>query len=65
MSKLKLVVLATIITCAGFELHQTATAAQFSAPTMTTETHSRSAITDSRYLALAKKCTLRRYRRPH
>ena len=65
MSKLKTVVLATIIIWTGFELNQTATAAQFSAPTMTTETHPRSAVTNGRSLALAKKCTLKRYRRPH
>ena len=65
MSKLKLVILTAMIVWAGFELSQTAVAAQFSAPTMTTKTQPRGAVTDGRYLALAKKCTLRRYRRPH
>ncbi|MCY7368559.1 MAG: hypothetical protein LH474_10455 [Chamaesiphon sp.] len=64
MPKVKLVILATIIAWTGFELRQTATAAQFSAPTITTISHPRGAVTDGRYLALAKKCTLKRYRRP-
>ena len=65
MSTLKIVILATMFACAGFDLSQTATAAQFPVSTITTETHPRSAVINSRYLALAKKCTLRRYRRPH
>jgi hypothetical protein len=64
MSKLKLVILTATIVWSGFELRQTATAAQFSAQVMTTATHSRSVVTNGQYLALAKKCTLKRYRRP-
>ncbi len=64
MSKLKIVILATIVTWAGFESSQTATAAQFSAQSMTKATHPRNAVTDARYIALTKKCTLKRYRRP-
>jgi hypothetical protein len=65
MSKLKLVILSATIIWSGFELRQTATAAQFSAQAITTLTHPPSVVTNGQYLALAKKCTLRRYRRPH
>jgi hypothetical protein len=65
MPKLKVVILATIIAWSGFELSQTATATQFSAQAMAATTHPRSVITEARYFALAKRCTLKRYRRPH
>jgi hypothetical protein len=64
MSKLKLVILTATIFWSGFELRQVATAAQFSAQTITTVTHPRSVVTNGQYLALTKKCTLKRYRRP-
>ena len=65
MPKVKLVILATIIAWNGFESSQTATAAQFSAPAITATTHRRNVVTEAQYIALAKKCTLKRYRRPH
>jgi hypothetical protein len=72
MPKVKLVIIATIVAWTGFELNQTATATQFSAQSMTGITHLPSVVTDARsrsisgreYLSLAKKCTIRRYRRP-
>lgn len=65
MSKLKLVISATVMIWAGFESSQTATATQFSAQSMTATTHFGRVIADARYLSLAKKYTLKRYRRPH
>ena len=65
MSKVKLVILATIIAWTGFESRQTATAVQFSAPTMTGTTHPHHVVTKVRSIALTKKCTIKRYRRPH
>jgi hypothetical protein len=65
MPKVKLVIVAAMIVWTGFESSQTATAAQFSAQSMTVTTHPRNAVTDARYIALAKKCTIKRYRRPH
>jgi hypothetical protein len=61
-----------MIVWAGFESRQTATAAQSSPQSMTKATHSRGVVTDARsrsvsgkeYFALAKGCTLKRYRRP-
>ncbi len=64
MSKLKVVILATMIVWSGFELSQTATAAQSSIQTITTATDSRGVVTNPQYVALAKACTLKRYRRP-
>jgi hypothetical protein len=72
MSKLKLVILTTMIAWSGFELSQTATAAQSLTPTIMTTTNPRSVVTNPRarsvsgreYFALAKGCTLKRYRRP-
>ena len=64
MSKLKIVILATMIAWAGFESNQTATATQFSARSMTKATHPRNIVTTAQYLSLAKRCTLKRYRRP-
>ena len=72
MSKLKVVILTTMIAWSGFELSQTATAAQSLTQTITTATDSRGIVTNPRsrsvsgreYFALAKGCTLKRYRRP-
>ncbi len=72
MSKLKVVILATMIVWAGSELRQTATAAQSSISVMTKATHPRNVVTDARSrsvsgresFAPAKGCTLKRYRRP-
>jgi hypothetical protein len=63
MPKVNLVILAAIIAWTGFESSQAATAAQFSA--MTATTHRRGVVSAARSIALAKKCTLKRYRRPH
>ena len=73
MSGLKLVISATVIIWAGFESSQTATATQFSVQSIVATTHSGRVIPNDRsrsvsgreYLSLAKKCTLKRYRRPH
>jgi hypothetical protein len=72
MSKLKVLALVTLIAWAGFGSSQTATAVEFSAQAMTTP-HPRAVVTDVRsrsvsgreYFALAKRCTIKRYRRPH
>jgi hypothetical protein len=72
MSKLKVVILATMIVWTGLELRQTAIAAQSSTSVMTKATHPRGVVTDVRShsvsgrdsFALAKGCTLKRYRRP-
>ncbi len=64
MSKLKVVILATMIVWAGSELRQTATAAQSSISVMTKATHPRSVVMDTQSFALARGCTLKRYRRP-
>ena len=72
MSKLKLVILATMIVWTGLELRQTATAAQSSNPVITKATHPSGIVTDTRSrsvsgresFALARGCTLKRYRRP-
>ncbi len=72
MSKLKVVILATMIVWTGLELRQTATAAQSSISAMTKATDSRGVVTDARSrsvsgkesFALARGCTLKRYRRP-
>ena len=64
MSKLKLVILATMMVWTGFQLRQTATAAQSSPSAMTKATHPRSIVTDPQHFVLAKACTLKRYRRP-
>jgi hypothetical protein len=64
MSKLKLVILATMLVWAGFESRQTATAAQSSPPVMTKTTYPRGVVTDPQHFVLAKACTLKRYRRP-
>jgi hypothetical protein len=65
MSKLKVVILATMIVWTGFELRQTATATQFSAQSITKATEPRGVVTDARHFALAKGCKVKRYRRPH
>ena len=72
MSKLKVVILATMMVWTGFESRQTATAAQSPTPVITKASHARSVVTDARSrsvsgsesLALSKPCTLKRYRRP-
>jgi hypothetical protein len=64
MSKLKVVIAATVIIWAGFESSQTATAAQFSVPAVTVATRPLPIVTNAQYIALAKKCTATRYRRP-
>lgn len=64
MSKLKIVILATMMVWTGFESRQTATAAQSLAPSMTKATYPRNVVTDPQHFALAKGCTLKRYRRP-
>jgi hypothetical protein len=64
MPKLKIVILTTMIAWSGFGLSQTAAATQFSAQAMATTTHPSSVVTDARSFALAKRCTLKRYRRP-
>jgi hypothetical protein len=63
MSKLKIVFLATMIVWAGSESRQTATAAQSSAPEVTVMTRPLPVV-NTQYVALAKKCTATRYRRP-
>lgn len=64
MSKLKLAILATIVAYSGFELRQTATAAQSSTQLITKATQNQGIITETQFLALKKPCTLKRYRRP-
>lgn len=63
MSKLKLATLTTMILWSGFELSQMATAAQISVSKITTVVQP-GTVSTGQYLALAKQCTIKRYRRP-
>ena len=63
MSKLTLVIIVTVGWW-GIVAAPMATAAQPAVGSLTTN-HSDGVGTAIRYFALAKKCTLRRYRRPH
>ena len=65
MPKLKIVISVVVMIWAGLESSQMATATQFSVQSMTATTHSRKVISDDLSFALAKKCTIKRYRRPH
>lgn len=64
MLKLRLVILTVIMIWAGIEGSQTAIAAQFSEIQMLPRTNSAGTVKDIRYFTLAKKCTIKRYRRP-
>jgi hypothetical protein len=64
MPKLRLVILTAITIWAGIEDSQPATAAQFSALQMLPTNYPTGIVKDFRYFTLAKKCTIKRYRRP-
>lgn len=64
MPKLRLVILTAITVWAGIEGSQPATASQFAGLQMLPRTYPSGIVKEIRYFTLAKKCTIRRYRRP-
>jgi hypothetical protein len=65
MPKLRLVLLTVIFASSGFGCVQAATATQLRSQTIRSIFPQSSIEKDVRFFTLAKKCTIRRYRRPH
>jgi hypothetical protein len=65
MPKLRLMILTVMFTAAGAGFGQMATATQARSQVMSAMSAQSSIAKDVHAIALAKKCTIRRYRRPH
>jgi hypothetical protein len=65
MSKIGLAILAVMLTSSEFGFSQAATATQARTPISGSMSVPISVGKDVRFFTIAKKCTIKRYRRPH